>query len=292
MAGQMIALSSTAKMLRDLAAARNVFFSAYILRPGPVEDALVKAAQERGAHVHVRLPAAHFHGNSRMALDDRRAIARLRAAGADAALTHALPGEPGTHLKAAVCDGVAFLDDRNWLRAGDTVLKDDNPRHARAVRAAILRGQHGACGPLVLDKDAALRDEARLVGAAGRGDHVDVEAESVHRSHLSKALLAAAQRGVKCRLLIEARECDPATVAEVQSLARAGVQVRAVESDEKFAVVDRKRAWCGSANATASSGRWDGIDWGMRTDAPAVVQQLEAHFNAYWKAATPLPAAG
>jgi phosphatidylserine/phosphatidylglycerophosphate/cardiolipin synthase-like enzyme len=287
----MITLSSTAEMLRDLATARNVFFSAYILRPGPVEDALIKAAHERGTHVHVRLPAAHFHGNSEMALDDRRAIARLQAAGADAALTHTPPGEPGTHLKAAVCDGVAFLDDRNWLRAGDTVLKDDNARHARAVRGAILSGQHGTCGPLVLDKDTALRDEAQLVRSAGRGDRVDVEAESIHRSYLSKALRAAVQRGAKCRLLIEARECDPATLAAAQSLAAAGIQVRAVESDEKFAVVDRKRAWCGSANATASFGKWDGIDWGVRTDAPPIVRQLQAHFNAYWSSAVPLPQA-
>ena len=42
------------------------------------------------------------------------------------------------HLKAAVCDGVAYLDDRNWTKRGpEIVIADDAPDDVALVRDAL-----------------------------------------------------------------------------------------------------------------------------------------------------------
>src|SRR5476651_2639868 len=135
----MIVLDTASGFVQTLAHAKQIALTAYTLREGRVLDAL-EAAARGGAAVSVRL--------ERDPLDDAAAtlhsanaasIAALRAAGASAEVTK--PGEPVLHLKAAVVDGVAWLDDRNWASGGaERILRDTDPDDAAAVAAAVAGG--------------------------------------------------------------------------------------------------------------------------------------------------------
>jgi phosphatidylserine/phosphatidylglycerophosphate/cardiolipin synthase-like enzyme len=77
----------------------------------------------------------------------------------------------------------------------------------------------------------------------------------------------------------------------LKKLAADGVGVRAVDADEKLAVVDGTRGWIGSANATVAFDHPDQLDWGARTDAPPILAHLRRTFDERWQRAKPLTAA-
>lgn len=288
----MIAASSTGAMLDALRAARHVTFSTWFLHDGPVERALVAAAK-RGAGVHVRLDGYLYGGTRAMMQANRTAVRTLRAAGADAALVHRTDCDgPDLHLKAAVCDGVAYLDDRNWNGAGDTVLRDGNPRHVRAIRQAAAWHDCDRAGSLSLTKTDALEDERRVLAYAPHCREADVESELLHPSAVTSALRKLAARGVHCRVLISARTfaSDAATRATVRSLQQVGIDVRSAPSSEKLAILGRTRAWIGSAQATATRYDGDEIDWSLHGSDARFVRLVRARFNAHWRDSTPLTA--
>lgn len=280
----MIALSSTARMLTAVRSAHTITFSAYFLHPGAVVSALA-AAKERGAQVAVRVDAAPFQETPGMKAATLRALTELRAAGVDARAIKPDARGRGLHLKAAVLDGVAYLDDCNWNTA-DTVVRDENPAHVRAIRRAMSGQAPDRVGSLVLDKAAALRDEASVLSRAKRV--VDVETESVGVSCVSGELRRLATAGVHCRLLVS-DQCarDSIEQKRIASLEAAGVQVRAVRANEKLAVCG-DRGWVGSADATCAYRSDDYIDWGISTRDPKIVRALRAGFNARWRAAKPV----
>jgi hypothetical protein len=291
-----INLSAVPVFAAALAAARTIDLSAYTLREGAVRDALAGAARA-GAGVRVRL--------ERDPLDDAagtlhavnaETVAALRAAGADAALTGA--GEPVLHLKAALVDGVAWLDDRNWAGdAGETVIQDSDPDDVAAVGAA-LRGGGGSDGHLRTTKAGAQQLELDVVRAAGTSS-LAVESESFGSGAIYNALLARARAGEPARLLVagrEAAECGPRGAAERRRLARLaalGVEVRTGDPggrdfDEKLAVTSAA-AWVGSANATYARGAaGEQRDWGLATRQKPLVDGLRAAFEGNWRAARAL----
>ncbi len=285
----MIALSSTAQMVAALRGTRHVLFSAYALWPGTVERELVAAAK-RGARVTVRLEGAPFDdasGSIRRA--NEAGVAALKAAGADAALDEKNAG-PAMHMKAAVCDGVAFLDDRNWLGSGETVVRDDDRRHVRALRHAIETGEAHDARNFWTDKAGALSGEATLIAHAHTA-RLDVESETITvQSPVYAALRRRALSAKRCRLLLSRRERTPAVLHAAQLLAALGVSVRFTRSNEKFAVAPSERAWIGSANATSSYCDGDRIDWGMRTAARTIVSRMEHRFETNWRAGSALSA--
>lgn len=271
-------------MLAALRSARTVTFSSYLLRPGPVEQAL-GAAAERGADVKVHLDGYLWGGTPAMTQANRHAVEALRRAGADVQVVHRSDGDgPGLHLKAAVCDGIAYLDDCNWNMSGDTVVRDDARSHVRAIRKAALAQDVAPAGALALTKADALAAESAVLGHAARRDELDVETEALHRSPISGALRKLAKAGVRCRLLVSARavRSDEQTRASVASLKNAGVEVRVVRSSEKLAICGTSHAWVGSADATSTYYDGDRIDWGLRSDTPSIVRGLKARFNAHW----------
>lgn len=287
----MIAASSTGAMLDALRSAHRVTFSTWFLHDGPVERALVAAA-ERGARVQVRLDGFLYGGTRAMMEGNRAAVRALRAAGADAKIVHRTGDGPALHMKAAVCDRVAFLDDCNWNGAQDTVLRDDNPRHVRAIRQAA--GWHDCikAGTLSLTKADALDDERRVLSSTANCREADVESEVLHPSGVTSALRALAARGVRCRVLVSARAfaSDPATRATVRSLQHAGIGVHAARSSEKLAVLGEKRAWIGSAQATSTYRDADEIDWSLHGSDSRFVRLVHARFNAHWRDSKPLTA--
>ena len=232
-----------------------------------MRDALLGAAR-RGAHVAVTLQADPYRNpfGGRCNADAARA---LRAAGADVSL---LPSDSAPfHLKAAVCDGVAYLDDRNWTKRGpEIVVADDDRTDVRLVREA-LAGHGGADAALATRKDVALAREIGLIEGA-RGAPVIVETERVATSPLTRALQEHARAGAPTTLVVAraSRRSRQETNALAQ-LTADGVDVRVGGSNQKLALAGGT-AWIGSGNATGASGRTAGqLEWGMLTRDRAIV---------------------
>ena len=193
----------------------------------------------------------------------------LRDAGAAVAL---LPSDTAPfHLKAAVCDGTAYLDDRNWTKRGpETVLADDDPPDVALVRDA-LAGHGGADAALATRKDEALRREADLVDGAG-GAPVVVETERVSTTPLTEALRRHARGGAPTTLIVGRTAHRSRTeAAALAKLAADGVAIRTGGHNQKLALAG-DAAWIGSGNATGAAGRSAGqLEWGTVTREPPLV---------------------
>jgi phosphatidylserine/phosphatidylglycerophosphate/cardiolipin synthase-like enzyme len=295
-----IALSTVTAFSAALRAARRVDFVSYTLHGGQVRDALLAAALA-GADVRVRLerePLDDAAGPLRAA--NVQSVALLAAAGADAALTPA--GTPVLHAKAALVDGSAWLDDRNWT--GDvieTVVRDSDPADVAALGRA-LAGDPAAgvpaegSGSLETTKRAAAAAEAALIRAAGDGP-IAVETESFGVGAVYDALLDRGRAGLPARLLVAGREARaPGKAGEVERrlLARLeslGIDARsgyapAADSNEKLAVAGQA-AWIGSANATYAGGAaGKQAEWGIVTRSPQLIERLRAIFETNWSRAS------
>ena len=261
-------LSSVPALAARIAGAHDVALGAYILGRGPVREALIDAAR-RGAYVNVVLPRAPWPDPDGDCRRTNACAARaLRAAGAHVRL---LGPDPHTtfHLKAAVCDGIAYLDDRNWTRSGrELVVADDDPPAVALVRAA-LRGRGGAVDGLATRKDDAQRLELDLIASAGSAP-VTVETETIGAGPLTAALAHHAAAGAATTLIVSG-EASAHAGALLAQLRQAGVTVRTGGANEKLALVG-ERAWIGSANATfAGKAYGEQLDWGTVTaDVPRV----------------------
>lgn len=280
----MVSLSSTARMLASLRSASKVTFSSYFLKPGPVVDALLEAAARPHSAVHVRLEANLFGGSKSMDPENQDAFCLLKDAGIDVQLVE----EPDLHMKAAVCDGVAFLDDRNWNTHGDTIVRDDTRSHVKALRDAILQRDSAAPGNLRLTKTGALYAEAHMLRAKHVRE-VDVETEFLGGSPVSKALRDLRAKNVRCRVLISAQAYKRGgpTSHAAHSLAKIGVDVRIAKANEKLAVAGT-HAWVGSANASSTHPFPDAVEWSLTTPNPHVVRGIRARFNENWRASSAL----
>ncbi|GAC1307871.1 MAG: hypothetical protein NVSMB21_12410 [Vulcanimicrobiaceae bacterium] len=285
-----ITLRSQADVLAAIERATSIELSAYVLAPhGAMVGALVAAA-ERGAHVAVTLDGAPYLGPGSSPADAiaNAAADLLRARGVEVRASAAT--DPPVHLKAAIADGRAFLDDRNWPATGrDTVVETDDPGALDAIRRAI-GGRARSTPDLALEKAAALELEAATILAAG--DRVDVASESFGASVVADALCERARAGASVRLEVDghALACDRSG-REHRALARlaaAGVAVRAVGAAEKYAVAG-SRLWVGSANATSADGAM--LDWGVRSDDARLAASLAASFERAWASGTPVAAA-
>jgi hypothetical protein len=288
-----ITLASIPAVASAAAHARSITLTAYTLRAGAVRDALLSAARG-GASVRVRLERDPIDdGAGTLHAANAETVALLRAAGADAAVSG--PGEPVLHLKAAVIDGVAWLDDRNWAGDGpETVVRDSDADDVAAVAAGIA-GNRGSDGHLGTTKSRAQALEAEVIAAAGSAP-LAVESESFGTGAIYNALLHRGEAGLPTRLLVAGREAEqpgPRGDTERKRLARLqalGVEVRtgdprALDYDEKIAVAGGE-AWVGSANATYAHGSAGAQrDWGMRTREPSLVDGLRAEFERNWHAA-------
>lgn len=291
----MIALDSASGFIHTLAAAQRIALTAYTLREGRVLNAL-EAAARRGAAVTVRLerdPLDDAAGTLHQA--NAAALAALRKAGASAEATK--PGEPVLHLKAAVVDGVAWLDDRNWASGGaERILRDTDPDDVAAVASAVAGGP-GSDAHLATTKSGAQRLEAEVIARAG-AEPLAVESESFGNGAIYSALLHRAEAHLPTRLIVAGREAaetgNRTERAHLKHLAALGVEIREGNAgtgdlDEKL-VVTAGDAWVGSANATYARGNYGAQrDWGLTTHDPTVIDGLRAAFERNWSAAHPAP---
>jgi hypothetical protein len=297
-----IALSAIGIFAAAVAGARSVDLAAYTLRRGDVRDALIAAARA-GAGVRVRLERDPLDDSAQtLHRANADAVAALAAAGADAALTPA--GAPVLHIKAAVVDGVAWLDDRNWVGWGpETVLRDDDPAAVATVAGALRDkdGEQAKDGDLRTSKAGAQALELDVVRSAGAAP-LALESESFGSGTLYNELLARGHAGEPTRLLVagrEAAESGPRGDTARRRLARLadlGIDVRigpaGRDVDEKLAVTFGA-AWVGSANATYAYGAaGDQRDWGLLTRQAALIDGLRSVFEANWRDARLLPESG
>jgi hypothetical protein len=270
--GVTVSLSSVPDVLARIGSAHDVAFGSYFLGRGPVRDALAGAAR-RGAHVAVTLQADPYRNEygTRANTDTARA---LRQAGASVSLL-ARDVAP-FHLKAAVCDGVAYLDDRNFTQRGpEIVVADDDPRDVALVRDA-LAGRGGSDATLATRKDEALRREAALIDGA-RGEPVTVETERVGGSPITAALRRHARSGAPTTLVVgRAKHLSARERSTLARLAADGVAIRRTGTNEKLALAG-DTAWIGSGNATGAFGPGAGqLEWGTVTRNPALVGAVRA----------------
>lgn len=268
-----------------LAAASDVALGSYTLAPGgPIARAL-EAAADRGARVVVRLDGHPTFGHAASSDGFAQAIVRdLTAHGVHVEAT--LPTDPPAHLKAAVVDGVAYLDDRNWASRGEeTIVRDDDAADVAAIREAIA-GRRGATASVALEKSPALVAEAATITTAP-GDTIEIATESFGGCVVSAALAARAATGTHVRLEVDAHVLASDRSGRERTLlahlAAKGVEIRAVSTNAKMAV-GGDRAWLGSANATYAPGPMS--DWGLTTSDPAIVDALRAAFARLWETGT------
>jgi hypothetical protein len=290
-----IALSSLTAFTAAVAQAQSVDLCAYTLHRGRVVEALAAAARG-GAHVRVRLASDALDASAAVARANRDTVAALVSAGADAAVSPS--DDPLLHMKAAVIDGSAWLDDRNWAATGpQTIVRDEDPADVATLEAA-LAGASPPSSALATSKVAALAQEVALIRAAD-SEPLAVESESFGAGSVSGTLRARADAGFPTRLLVAGREARAATDAGTRErallrrLAAHGVEVRlghprGADLEEKLAVA-RGLAWAGSANATDAHGSAGAArDWGLILREPRAVDDLRAAFEANWRAAVPL----
>src|SRR5271156_2670977 len=282
-------LVSKETFLRAVAGAATIELSAYTLRRGePVVRAIERAA-DHGARASVTLEGAPFEDDTSdgLAKQNRFVARELRGHGVDVHLTGA--DERTEHLKAAIVDGTAFLDDCNWPAYGTDTIVATRDRDDVAAVTSALAGKPGADRHLATDKSAALELEARAILNAA-GEAIDAESESFGSSAVSKAIRYRAAHGTHVRLLVAAHEfAERNNVREratLQSLAASGVEVRVAWGVDEKMCVGEDRGWIGSANATYAGTPM--ADWGMFTMQTTLLEGLRAAFERNWNAARPM----
>ncbi len=283
-------LANRTELRAAIGRARNVEFSAWLLRKDSDLVGALESAAEHGADVRVTLEREPWVANpaERKTLQraNRDTVRELRAHHVAARLTskHGAP----FHLKAAVIDGRAYLTDRNWAY-DETIVTIGGRGVAAAVSSTIEDHRPHDTRGLALRKDRALALEAELIRNAPSGTPIKVETESLGISNVCDALRARAGSGERdLRLLYNAgasKRLDRAAAETVSELRAAGVEVRCSSANEKFCVAGDS-AWIGSANATLGQG-WT-IDWGARSHRPEIANLLRSRFEQHWASAYPL----
>lgn len=280
-----IELSTHQAFLDAVSTAKRIDVSAYCLAP-PMLDALETAA-DRGAYVAVSLEATPFGDRSgARAKANEWTVRALQRHGAHAELSRA-----EIHSKAAIVDGVAWLDDRNFPKTGpDLIVRDDDPADVQAVRQTF-DGKAPPGGRIGFTKAAALAIEAETIRTAPRGE-IDCASESFNGGTISHELTVRAAAGDRVRLVVDAGEARGWREARALSnLARRGVEIRVCRGGVDKLTVCGDRAWLGSANATYPDPRTAlQSEWGLATANPDAIAALRERFERTWAAAQPLTA--
>src|SRR5215217_9307160 len=177
----------------------------------------------------------------------------------------------------------AFTGNREF---GVLTTRPDAVRAAAAIFAADwTRGAQPDPGPLVVSPTNAREQLLALI--AGARVSLDLYAEVLRDPQLLDALAAAAQRGVRVRVIV-----SPSAdfMAEVEELTASGVDIRLSRSlyiHAKLVVADGERAFIGSQNLTATS-LDQNRELGIIVDDPVNLSRLTRTFAIDFRAAAPL----
>jgi cardiolipin synthase len=270
------------------AARRSIDLEVYIV----TDDAILQALEEarrRGIAVRVILEEHPFGGGG----GQEEMFARLERAGI--AVRWSNPVFRFSHIKTMIVDdAVAIIMNQNLTQSAFTTNREfgvvTNRSDAVQAAAAIFaadwsRGVEPDPGPLVVSPTNARDQLLALVGGARVS--LDLYAEVLRDPQLLDALAAAAERGVRVRIIVSPT-ADFA--AEVDELTASGVAIRFSRSlyiHAKLIVADGERAFIGSQNLSATS-LDQNRELGMIVDDPVNLSRLSRTFAIDFRAATPL----
>lgn len=273
-------------VLDEIAAARrSLDLGVYLLSDEATIRALADAAA-RGVTVRVMLEENPFGGPG----TEDAVLAELRRRGVDARWSN--PTFRFSHLKMLVADGrVALITNQNLTAAGFDgnrefgliTTRPDEVAAAAAIFAADWeRAAEPPPGPLIVSPTNARGRLLALVDGAATS--LDVYAEVIRDEAFVAALTAAAARGVAVRIVMSPG--DEAQMETLRSLADAGVGVRLLTTPyvhAKVFLVDRRRAFVGSQNLTATS-LDQNREIGLIVEEPGVVARIGRVFARDWRA--------
>ena len=277
-----------APLLHELRAARqSIDLEVYIVTDDVILQEL-EDAQRRGVDVRVILEEQPFGGGG----GQEEILARLKSAGI--AVRWGNPVFRFTHIKMIVIDeAVAIIMNQNLTQSAFTTNREFGvvTNRADAVQAAAAifaadwtTGVEPDPGPLVVSPTNA-RDQL-LALVDGARVSLDLYAEVLRDPQMLDALAAAAERGVRVRIIVSP-SADFA--AEVAALAASGVAIRLSSSlyiHAKLIVADGERAFVGSQNLSATS-LDQNRELGIVVDDPVNLSRLTRTFAIDFRAASP-----
>lgn len=280
-----------APILDEIAAARrSVTLHVYLLSDDATIAAL-EAAAARGVAVRVLLEEQPFGG----AGDVEEVFRRLQEGGIDVRWGN--PAFRFSHVKAMVVDGeAAVIMNQNLTRAAFEQNRELNvltTRPAEVAQVAALfeadwrRGGEPPPGPLVVSPTTSRRVLRSLIDGATRS--LDLYAEVVRDPEMIAALSAAADRGVRVRLVMSGEAGDD-QADERAALAAAGVEVRLVSSPyihAKLILADGALAFVGSQNLTATS-LDQNREVGILLDDATALRRIARTFDQDFGSAAPM----
>lgn len=273
-----------APILDEIAAAEtSIDLEVYLLTDPGIIDAL-EGAVRRGIAVRVILEEHPFGG----AGEQPSVFDQLDRAGVDVRWNN--PTFRFTHIKTMVVDlQTAIVMNLNLTRSAFSRNREFGvvtTRAADVVQAAAIfdadwrRAAEPPGGPLIVSPTTSRQQLLGLIDEATIS--IDVYAEVVRDQQVVDALIGAARRGVRVRLIISADPDGGDDGADDRAeLERGGVQVRLSRGGlyihAKMMLIDNTRAFVGSQNFTATSldlNRELGI---ILTDRPSL-SRLQATF--------------
>lgn len=244
-------------ILAELAAAQtSIKLIVYLLSDEAIVQALIDAA-DRGVSVQVMLEEHPYGGGGGQ--DDM--FARLAEAGID--VRWADPVYRFSHIKTFIIDDqVALIMNLNLSNSAFTgnrelaviTTRPDDVAQAVAIFAADW--DHTGVtppGPLVVSPTTSRNDLLHLISRAS--STLDIYAEVSRDEQMLRAIQAAADRGVRVRLVMSGNANDNNAAGRAQ-LAAAGAEVH-LSSEHyihaKMFLVDGRELFVGSQNMTGTS---------------------------------------
>ncbi len=270
-----VTLSSYQAFTAALSTAHSVRLTAYTLGSGETERALIAAAAH-GAEVRVSLPQQVYDDPSGgIAKHNANEIAILNSHGIQAQLID----NTAMHLKAAVIDGSAFYDDRNWCNGDDLIVDSTNPQDIVATTNALAGGPASvSTDEIALTKGAAIAQEAQLLTTLT--GPIMLETENLSTSYLTTLLRElAAHTPMRILVKTNAQQPTPRLAKLLAALQANGAVIHTTNENDKFCLVG-DQAWIGSANA--SGGDPNMSDWGARITDPGSIAQIRSRFEKAW----------
>jgi len=278
-----------APLLDEIQAARHsVDLEVYLLTDEVILQSL-EDAQRRGVGVRVILEEHPFGGGG----GQEEIFTRLENGGI--AVRWGNPVFRFSHIKMMVVDeAVTVIMNQNLTQSAFTANREfgvvtDEPDAVRAAAAIFAadwtRSAEPDPGPLVVSPTNAREQLLALV--VGARVSLDLYAEVLRDPQVLDALAAAAERGVRVRIIVSP-SADFA--AEVDELTAAGVDIRLSNSlyiHGKLIVADGARAFIGSQNLSATS-LDQNRELGIIIDDPVNLARLTRTFAIDFQAAVPL----
>lgn len=196
-----------------------------------------------------------------------------------------------THQKTMIIDGAtAYVLTMNWSRSAFSLNRefgviDGNPADVREAEAIFDADWTGGT-PILSDPNlfvSPVNSRARLLALLARAHRtVDVYAEEVQDPEMELALVAAAHRRVRVRLISNAG--DSTNAPGIARLRAGGVHIHLLTSPyihAKMVLVDGRWAFVGSENISTSS-LDQNRELGVLVADPDALSRLASTFEQDW----------